>query len=42
MAGQGKVVHGDAAALMDLPHRRTGVRLRPTERTSEELDLACP
>ena len=36
---QAEVVHGDAAALMHLPHRRARVGLGPAEGGREELDL---
>ena len=32
-------MHGDAAALMDLAHRRTAVRVGSAECCGEELDL---
>src|SRR4051794_10406985 len=34
-----EVVHGDASTLMNLPHRRAGVRIRSAERSSEEFHL---
>jgi hypothetical protein len=35
----GEVMHGDAAPLMDLPHRRAGVRPGAPEYRAEEFDL---